>query len=123
MGQRGTDITITGSGFIANSLVFVTYGAGVGAPPGEAKFGGLLADSRGGFELIFQVPITAEVGKRHVITAVAEEEINGDTVRVEAEASHLIPRADITTMPDSVSPGGHLSVLGQHLPPFTWSGP
>ena len=123
MGQRGTDITITGSGFIANSLVFVTYGAGVGAPPGEAKFGGLLADSRGGFELIFQVPIVAEVGKRHVITAVAEEEVNGDTVTVEAEASHLIPRADITTMPDSVSPGDHLSVLGQHLPPFTLVGP
>ena len=123
MGQRGTDITITGSGFIANSLVFVTYGAGVGAPPGEAKFGGLLADSRGGFELIFQVPIVAEVGKRHVITAVAEEEVNGGTVRVEAEASHLIPRADITTTPASVSPGNHLSVLGQHLPPFTLVGP
>ena len=123
MGQRGTDITITGSGFIANSLVFVTYGAGVGAPPGEAKFGGLLADSRGGFELIFQVPIVAEVGKRHVITAVAEEEVNGDTVTVEAEASHLIPRADITTTPASVSPGERLSVLGQHLPPFTLVGP
>ena len=123
MGQRGTDITITGSGFIANSLVFVTYGAGVGAPPGEAKFGGLLADSRGGFELIFQVPITAEVGKRHVITAVAEEEVNGDTVTVEAEASHLIPRADITTTPDTVSPGERLSVAGQHLPPFTLVGP
>ena len=123
MGQRGTDFTITGSGFIANSLVFVTYGAGVGAPPGEAKFGGLLADSRGGFELIFQVPITAEVGKRHVITAVAEEEVNGDTVTVEAEASHLIPRADITTMPDTVSPGERLTILGQHLPPFTLVGP
>lgn len=123
MGQRGTDITITGSGFIANSLVFVTYGAGVGAPPGEAKFGGLLADSRGAFELVFQVPITAEVGKRHVITAVAEEEINGGSVTVEAEASHLIPRANITTNPDTVSPGERLSILGQHLPPFTLVGP
>lgn len=123
MGQRGTDFTITGSGFIANEPVFVTYGAGVGAPLGEAQFGGILADGRGGFELLFQVPITAEVGKRHLITAVAQEEIRGAAVTVEAEASHLIMRANITTTPNSVSPGDRLTVSGQGLPAFTLVGP
>ena len=123
MGQRGTDFTIAGTGFIANSLVFVTYGAGVGAPPGEAKFSGLLADSQGRFELLFQVPITAEVGKRHLVTAVAQEEISRDTVTVEAQASHLIPRGNITTTPDAVSPGDRLTIRGQYLPTFTLVGP
>lgn len=123
LGSRGTDLTITGSGFIANELVTVTYGAGVGAPLGEAKFGGILADSQGGFELEFQVPITAEVGKRHLVTAVAEEEVKGETVTVEAEASHLIIRANIITSPDAVSPGERLTIRGQHLPTFSLVGP
>ena len=123
-GSRGTDLTITGSGFIANELVFVTYGAGVGAPLGEAKFGGILADRQGGFELEFQVPIIAEVGKRHLVTAVAEEETGGgETVTVEAEASHLITRVNIITTPDTVSPGERLTIRGQHLPTFSLVGP
>lgn len=122
-GSRGTDLTITGIGFIANELVSVTYGAGVGAPLGEAKFGGILADRQGGFELEFQVPIIAEVGKRHLVTAVAEEAVKGETVTVEAEASHLITRVNIITTPDIVSPGERLTIRGQHLPTFSLVGP
>lgn len=124
MGQRGTDITITGSGFIANSVVDITYGAGVGATLGGAEFRGLaLADSRGRFELLFQVPFTAAVGKRHLIKAVGESSNRGVITSVEAEASHLIPRADITTTPDSVSPGDRLTISGQNLPSFAPVGP
>ena len=122
-GSRGTDLTITGIGFIANELVSVTYGAGVGAPLGEAKFGGILADRQGGFELEFQVPIIAEVGKRHLVTAVAEEAVKGETVTVEAKASHLITRVNIITTPDIVSPGERLTIRGQHLPTFSLVGP
>ena len=124
MGQRGTDFTITGSGFIANELVFVTYGAGVGSA-GREKLNSAeyWPTAGGGFELVFQVPITAEVGKRHLITALAEEEVGGATVTVGAESSHLIPRANITTTPDSVSPGDRLTVSGQYLPTFTLVGP
>ena len=124
LGQRGTDFTIRGSGFIANSVVYITYGAGVGATLGGAEFvGGVLADSRGEFELLFQVPFTAVVGKRHLVKAVGESANRGVIATVEAEASHLIPRADITTTPDSVSPGDRLTISGQNLPSFAPVGP
>lgn len=123
LGQRGTNMQITGSGFIADSPVLVTYGAGLGAPREEAQIELLLADSRGGFELLFEVPYTAQVGKRHLVTAVSEGVAGGVVVTVEAETNHLIPRANITTTPDSVSPGDRLNILGQGLPSFAPVGP
>ncbi len=123
LGQRGSDLTITGSGFIADSPVFVTYGAGVGAPREAAQTDLLLADSQGKFELLFEVPYTAQVGKRHLVKAVAEAVTGEGVVTVEAEASHLIPWANVTTTPDSVSPGDRLNILGQGLPSYARVGP
>lgn len=123
MGQRGTDFTISGSGFIANSVVLITYGAGVGAPQEETQFELALADSRGEFELLFQVPFAAAVGRRHLVKAVGESSNRGVIATVEAEASHLIPWANITTTPDSVSPGDRLTISGQNLPSFARVGP
>ena len=123
MGQRGADFTISGSGFIANSVVLITYGAGVGAPQEETQLELALADNQGRFELLFQVPFAAAVGKRHLVKAVGESSNGGVTATVEAEASHLIPWANITTTPDSVSPGDRLSISGQNLPSFARVGP
>ena len=124
-GQRGTEFTITGSGFIANELVLVTYHSGTVITSNTDQLGisGLLADSQGGFELEFGVPITAEVGLSHLVTAVAEVETRDGTVAVEAETEHVVPRVIITTTPDTVSPGDYLTIRGEHLPPFTQVGP
>ena len=124
-GQRGTKFTITGSGFIANELVLVTYHSGTVITSNTDQLGisGLLADSQGGFELEFGVPITAEVGLSHLVTAVAEVETRDGKASVDAEAEHLVTHAGITTTPDSVSPGDRLTIIGEHLPPFSLVGP
>ena len=124
-GQRGAELVITGSGFIARELVLLDYYSDevVTKETTQLAVSGLLADSQGGFELTFKVPVTAEVGKSHLITAVAEMDTREGTVKVNAEAKHLVTQAGITTSPDSVSPGDHLTVRGEALPPFTLVGP
>ena len=124
-GQRGTDFTITGSGFIAKEPVLVSYGPEEGASSEAAPLAGsaMLADPQGGFELSFKVPVIAGVGKRYIIEAISEVDSLGVQVLVDAEATHFIPRAVITVTPEYLSPGDHLKIRGQHLPPFTLVGP
>ena len=120
-GQRGTELTITGSGFVAGEAVIVSYGPAEGETLEAAPLSGsgLLADTGGEFELTYKVPVTAEVGKTYRITAYSRLDAQGEAVLVEAESSHFVPKAVITTAPDEVSPGDHLTISGQFLPPFT----
>ena len=124
-GQRGTELTIMGSGFVAGEAVIVSYGPAEGETLEAAPLSGsgLLADTGGEFELAFKVPVTAEVGKTYRITAYSRLDARGEAVLVEAESSHFVPKAVITKTPDEVSPGDHLTVRGQYLPPFTLVGP
>ena len=120
-GQRDTKFTVTGSGFVAYEPVLVTYHSDEVITKATTDLGvsGMLADGQGGFELEMKVPVPAEVGLSHLITAVSRVE----EVVVEAEALHLVPLAAITTAPESVTPGDYLNVRGQHLPPFSLVGP
>ncbi len=121
-GQRGTELTVTGSGFVAKEAVLLSYhsGALITSATTELASSGILADAQGGFELPFKVPVTAEVGLSHLVTAVSK----ADTpAAVRAEASHLVTRTDITTTPGSVSPGDHLAISARRMPPFTLVGP
>lgn len=113
--QQDTELKVTGSGFIADEVVILTYG------PENSPYGYeiVLADSQGNFELTFTVPFTAEVGKSHKVRAVAETDGTGTVVTVDAEARHLVPRATITVAPASVSPGDRLTIRAHNLPAFS----
>ena len=121
-GQRGTELTVTGSGFVAKEAVLLSYhsGALITSATTELASSGILADAQGGFELPFKVPVTAEVGLSHLVTAVSKADT---AIAVRAEASHLVTRTDITTTPGSVSPGDHLAISARRMPPFTLVGP
>ena len=124
-GQAGTEYKVSGSGFIARKPVLVTYGPEEGASRESAPLSvsGVLADSQGNFGLILTVPITAEAGKSYRFTAVAETDASEIAPRVDASTSHLVPKAVISTSPESVSPGDRMSIRGQYMPPFALVGP
>ena len=107
--RRGTEVEVTGSGFLANELLLLTYGDG-------ADIAGALADSKGNISLTFTVPNSAEIGKTHKVTAVAEAARDGRTTKVRAEAGHSTPAPVITTTPDPAAPGDSLTVRGENLP-------
>ena len=111
--RRGTTVTVTGSGFVANELVLITYG--------DTRVGSDLADSRGGFATEITVPGSAPIGKSTTVTARVEAnatvkaEENNDIV-VEAEEKHSTPAAVITTSPDEVVSGQPLTISAENLP-------
>ena len=114
-GQRGTDFKVTGSGFIANEVVILTYGP-EGSPYGNDI---VLADSQGSFELNFAVPLTAPIGISHKVWAVADADASQIASTVDAEASHLVVGVAITTSPELVSPGERLTIRARNLPSYT----
>ena len=63
-GQRGTEFTVTGSGFVAKEAVLLSYHSGALITSGttELAVSGILADSQGGFELTFKVPVRRRGG-------------------------------------------------------------
>ena len=104
---------MTGSGFAADGIVQVSYGDG-GDFVGFAQ-----ADSVGSFELSFPVPLTAEIGRTHKVTAVMEVRMEGgSTTSYTAEADHTPPAGTIETSPEWVSLGDTLTVRGENFPPF-----
>ena len=106
--RRGATVSATGSGFIANRPVRLSYG------DGGINVGVAIADSQGNFTHEFTVPVTAQIGRSHKVTAVAV----GDGPTAQAEAVHSPPAAEITTTPAWVLPGDTLTVRGENLPPF-----
>ena len=109
-GQRGSEVVVTGSGFVANAIVQVTYGGA------DEYVGFEQTDSRGNFELSFPVPLTAAIGRTQKVTAVMQGQ--GQEGPFTAEADHTPPAAAITTSPDLVIAGDVLTVHGENFPPF-----
>ena len=117
--RRGERVRVTGSNFIASRSVRLHYGDGADLTNGDEAIGSALADATGSFTFTFNVPITAEIGETHKVTAVAEAvDEDGDDVTVRAEADHGPPSAVITTEPEAASPGDTLTIIGKNMPPF-----
>ena len=117
--RRGERVRVTGSNFIASRSVRLHYGDGADLTNGDEAIGSALADATGSFTFTFNVPITAEIGETHKVTAVAEAvDEDGDEVSVRAEANHGPPSAVITTEPEAASPGDTLTIIGRNMPPF-----
>ena len=112
--RRGEPVRVTGAGFIANRPVWLQYGDGGGLGGGDIHVGSAIADGAGGFDFTFTVPVTAEIGRAHKVTAMTEV----DTVTVRAEAVHSPPGAAITTSPEQAFPGDTLTITGSNLPAF-----
>ena len=109
-GQRGTRVTVTGSGFAADGIVQVSYGDG-GEFVGFAQ-----ADSVGSFELSFPVPLTAEIGRTHKVTAVMEVRMEGgSTTSYTAEADHTPPAGTI----ERLRPSGWRALTEGWVPALT----
>ena len=118
--RRGQRVRVTGTGFIANRSVRLYYGdGGTDLSDGDISIGSAFADSTGGFAFTFNVPITAEIGETHKVTAVAEAvDEKGIDVSLRAEADHGPPSASIVTTPEQASPGDTLTISGRNMPQF-----
>ena len=115
-GKRGTQVKVTGAGFVANGVFLVSYGDGGDAAAGDTHVGSGRADARGNIGFEFDVPLTAAIGRTQKVT-VESAWAGGAAVRAEAE--HRVPAGRITTTPGRVSPGDRLTVKGESLPAFS----
>ena len=116
-GQRGDQVTVTGSGFAANGIFLVSYGDGGDLGVGDETVGAGQSDARGNFEVSFRVPLDADIGRVYRVTAEMKVEgLGGGTLM--AEDDHSPPAATVTISPDLVSPGDRMTIRGENLPPF-----
>ncbi len=104
--RAGTEVTVTGTGFIANTPVRVTYA--------DTHVAAGFANASGNVSLPFRVPLSAEIGRSYPVTVQAE--VSG--TEVSASATHSPALSTIATEPAEVSVGDLLTITGRDLPPF-----
>ena len=104
--RAGTEVTVTGTGLIANTPVRVTYA--------DTHVAAGFANASGNVSLPFRVPLSAEIGRSYPVTVQAE--VSG--IEVSASATHSPALSTIATEPAEVSVGDLLTVSGRDLPPF-----
>ena len=121
-GGRGTEVNVTGSGFIVGRAVTINYGDGANLEFGGNIVGVAVADADGRISGTFEVPYSAAVGQSHVVTVSSDPDDESIPFVIEADARHMAVDADVTTMPVEVSHGDLLKVRGENLPAFTLVG-
>jgi hypothetical protein len=106
----GEPVTVTGTGFPANDVVFVNY-------DGKPVDGGSQGTSpMGEFEVTILVPNSASVGKTVDITAVPQ--LNDESTAAKA-VKHTTPKPVLTVGPESAAAGSKVSVSGMNFKGFT----
>ena len=116
---RGSQVTVTGAGFVAGRAVRLLYGDGVGLANGDPIVGVVMADGSGGFTGSFHVPYSATVGRTHPVTAVSLLGVDSPLPPVEAMANHTAVYATASTSPVSVTSGDIVTIRGRNFPAFT----
>ena len=118
-GRSGAEATVTGSGFVANTPVTLSYGDGGNLSAGDDTIAATVADANGNITLTFTIPLTAQPGTHYKVTAVAQTPNNADAPTIDAEAAHSITPGTLTATPGTVAPGDSFTIRGEGLPPHS----
>ena len=116
---RGTEVSVTGTGFIVQRVVTLSYGDGVDPEVGDDIVGAAVADGEGSISASFIVPYEAVTGRRHKVTARSTASGESPSFDIKAEADHVPVDAAVTTEPAGLSYGDHLTIQGENFPAFT----
>ena len=122
-GGRGSEMQVTGSGFVAHGLVSIYYGNPGTTPQDGELLGITIADAQGGFSKTLSVPLWANIGEQYRVTARSGDP-DGDTRAANgASTPHTLPAGTLVVEQETACPGDSLTVRGENLPPFSRVGP
>lgn len=112
--RRNSEVTVTGTGFVASTNVTIDYGTTTTG----AGIVSVVANAQGGFSTTFKVPTiaaAAPIPSTNTITATSA----GTGAQRTATAVHKIPAATIAVSPLELRPGDALSITGTGFPGFS----
>ena len=118
-GRRGATFTASGTGFVAGGIISVYYGDGGDLSFKDQLLDAVVADRRGAFTLETTVPLDAELGVRHTVTAVARTPDGDRTGPVRARDDHTVSAGIVSTGSGTACAGDRLIITGTNLP--QWS--
>ena len=118
-GRLGATFTAAGTGFVAGGIISVYYGDGGDLAFKDQLLDAVVADRKGAFTLETTVPLDAELGVRHTVTAVARTPDGGRTGPVRARDDHTVSAGIVSGGSGTACAGDRLIITGTNLP--QWS--
>ena len=109
---RSSTVSVTGSGFSANTLVHITYNGDTLTTVTADSAGNLPAGAR------FTVPYGTGIPSSNTVTAEVGVPDTGSDRTATATATHTVPSASISIDPASAASGQTISVTGFDFPGF-----